>query len=119
MVRAAKGYKCIIVMPQVPPMYERYVVCRKFGAQVHLTSMIAGDDVDFSKNAENFIGYTRQLVDSNPNYWSPLQFDTALTSYVEWLWQDGEGRSSQNTTANDRQLDRHMSLSPRNTAAVD
>jgi cysteine synthase A len=37
MVAAAKGYKCLIVMPQVPPMYERYIIDRKFGSQVHLT----------------------------------------------------------------------------------
>ena len=38
MVAAAKGYKCIIIMPQVPPMTERYLACRHFGAQVVLTA---------------------------------------------------------------------------------
>ena len=33
MVAAARGYKCIIAMPQVPPMYERYIIDRKFGAE--------------------------------------------------------------------------------------
>ena len=32
-------YKCIICMPQVPSMYERYILCRKFGCEVHLTSV--------------------------------------------------------------------------------
>jgi cysteine synthase A len=39
MVAAAKGYQCLIVMPQVPAMYERYLIDRKFGAQIHLTSV--------------------------------------------------------------------------------
>lgn len=34
MVCAAKGYDCILVMPQLPPFTERYVICRQFGAQV-------------------------------------------------------------------------------------
>lgn len=38
MVAAAKGYNCTIIMPQVPPMHERYVICRQFGAQVVLTA---------------------------------------------------------------------------------
>ena len=38
MVCAAKGYKCIIIMPQVPPMMERYLIIRQFGGEVHLTA---------------------------------------------------------------------------------
>lgn len=34
MVCAAKGYKCIIIMPQLPPFQERYTICRQFGAEV-------------------------------------------------------------------------------------
>ena len=44
-VAAAKGYKCIIVMPQVPSMYERYILVRKFGCEVHLTSVMQDDFV--------------------------------------------------------------------------
>ena len=40
MICAAKGYKCIIVMPQLPPFEERYIVCRMFGADVHLTAPV-------------------------------------------------------------------------------
>ena len=38
MVSAAKGYKCVIIMPQVPPMAERYMIARQFGAEVILTA---------------------------------------------------------------------------------
>ena len=30
----AKGYKCIVIMPKVRPMLERYLICRQFGAEV-------------------------------------------------------------------------------------
>jgi len=98
MVCAAKGYKCIIVMPQVPAMYERYMTCRKLGAEVHLTSVIAGEGVDFAKNAKNFLGYAKQLANDNENYWSPTQFesDDNPLAHVEttgpeiWDQTDGE-----------------------------
>ena len=38
MVCAAKGHGCVIIMPQVPSMMERYMICRQFGADVHLTA---------------------------------------------------------------------------------
>lgn len=38
MVCAAKGYKCIIIMPQVPAMQERVMIIRQFGGDVHLTA---------------------------------------------------------------------------------
>jgi len=73
MVAAAKGYKCIIVMPQVPSMYERYILVRKFGCEVHLTSVMQDD---FPKTISNLIGYSQELVANNENYWSPNQFET-------------------------------------------
>jgi len=42
LIAAAKGYKIIIVMPAVPPMYERYLICRAFGAEVHLCNASHG-----------------------------------------------------------------------------
>ena len=42
MVCAAKGYKCIIAMPQLPSFEERYISCRMFGADVHLTAPAKG-----------------------------------------------------------------------------
>jgi len=73
MVAAAKGYKCIIVMPQVPSMYERYILVRKFGCEVHLTSVL---QTDFPKTIANLIGYSTDLVKNNENYWTPSQFDS-------------------------------------------
>ena len=64
MVAAAKGYKCIIVMPQVPSMYERYILVRKFGCDVHLTSVMQDN---FPKTIENLIGYSTELVKKNPD----------------------------------------------------
>lgn len=60
MVAAAKGYRCIIVMPQVPPMYERYLICRQFGAEVHLLSP--------TKGAVAWINYTKELG-SKADHW--------------------------------------------------
>lgn len=67
MVCAAKGYKCIIVMPQVPPMLERYMVCRQFGADVHLTAAALG--------AKGLVQHYDALVASDPStYFGTNQF---------------------------------------------
>jgi cysteine synthase A len=71
MIAAAKGYKCIIAMPQVPPMYERYITCKKFGAEVHLTTVMKDD---MNKTVDYLLNYVGELVEKNPNYWSPDQF---------------------------------------------
>mmetsp|Transcript_15729 Transcript_15729/g.26531 ORF Transcript_15729/g.26531 Transcript_15729/m.26531 type:complete len:361 (+) Transcript_15729:161-1243(+) len=67
MAAAAKGYKCVIVMPQLPPMYERYIICRKFGAEVHLT---AG-----AKGVPGMLVYLKDMLEKHPNMWCPSQFD--------------------------------------------
>jgi cysteine synthase A len=77
MVAAAKGYKCILIMPQLPAMLERYIICRKFGADVHLTAAAVGGTA-----AENMLGYLEELLAANPHYWCPYQFksdDNPLT----------------------------------------
>jgi len=72
MVAAARGYKCIIVMPQVPSMYERYIVDRKFGAEVHLTSV---NQNDMEKTFDNLVAHAVDLVAANPDtHWMPSQF---------------------------------------------
>lgn len=94
MVAAAKGYKCIIVMPQVPSMYERYILVRKFGCDVHLTSVMQDN---FPKTIENLIGYSTELVKKNPDYWTPSQFDSEdnplahLTGTGPEIWEQTDG----------------------------
>ena len=62
MVAAAKGYKCIVIMPHVRPMLERYLICRQFGAHVHLFNVAHGIPAA--------IKYVKELVESNPDkYW--------------------------------------------------
>jgi cysteine synthase A len=72
MVAAARGYKCIIAMPQVPAMYERYVIDRKFGAEVHLLSV---NKDDMEKSFDNMLNYAKDLVAANTEtHWMPSQF---------------------------------------------
>lgn len=60
MVAAAKGYKCIIIMPQVPAMFERYLSCRMFGADVHLLNPTVG--------AAGWFPYIAEVC-KKPNHW--------------------------------------------------
>eukprot|EP00931_Biecheleriopsis_adriatica_P120257 TRINITY_DN95375_c0_g1_i1.p1 TRINITY_DN95375_c0_g1~~TRINITY_DN95375_c0_g1_i1.p1 ORF type:complete len:379 (-),score=73.90 TRINITY_DN95375_c0_g1_i1:90-1226(-) len=71
MIAAAKGYKLIVVMPQSPAMYDRYIVLKKHGAEVHLTTVL-GDNMQ--KTAEHLLGYVDEMCQKNPNYWQPNQF---------------------------------------------
>ena len=69
MACACKGYDCIIIMPQLPvsPMIERFIACRKFGAQVHLTAPAAG--------VPGMRAYMEQLLCEHQDYWCPRQFE--------------------------------------------
>jgi len=95
MVAAAKGYDCIICMPQVPSMYERYILARKFGAEVHLTSV---DMEAFDHTITNLLGYAADLVNANESYWAPNQFeshDNPLAHYENTgpeIWEQTDGQ---------------------------
>ena len=54
-------------------MYERYILCRKFGCEVHLTSVMQDN---FSKTIENMLQHAAKLVEENADYWSPVQFSS-------------------------------------------
>jgi cysteine synthase A len=66
MVCAAKGYRCIIVMPQLPTFLERYIICRQFGAEVHLTAP--------GKGFAGIMEHYKQLLAENPSYFGSDQF---------------------------------------------
>ena len=71
---AAKGYGCVIVMPQVPPMMERYMIVRQFGAEVLLTAPAKGingclkayNDL-VSSDPSKYFGANQFKNEDNPN----------------------------------------------------
>ena len=64
MACAAKGYKCIIIMPQVPPMFERYIIARQFGAEVMLTAP--------AKGFSGLLNAFKTLTESDPAKYFPV-----------------------------------------------
>eukprot|EP00667_Euglena_gracilis_P015454 EG_transcript_16074 len=90
MVCAAKGYECIIVMPQLPPFRERYIICRKFGAHVHLTA--------YARGVVGMKEYTEDLLAKNPDYWCPRQFENPANPKVHYettgpeIWEQTDGK---------------------------
>ena len=67
MVCAARGYRCIIVMPDSMSL-ERTVILKRFGAEVVLTP--ARDDM------EGAVRKVNELAAKNPHAFLPLQFES-------------------------------------------
>eukprot|EP00316_Scyphosphaera_apsteinii_P020898 CAMPEP_0119314096 /NCGR_PEP_ID=MMETSP1333-20130426/31628_1 /TAXON_ID=418940 /ORGANISM="Scyphosphaera apsteinii, Strain RCC1455" /LENGTH=356 /DNA_ID=CAMNT_0007319141 /DNA_START=147 /DNA_END=1217 /DNA_ORIENTATION=+ len=91
MVCAAKGYKCIIIMPQVPAMLERVMIIRQFGGHVHLTA--AG------KGIKGVLEQYEKLIASAPdNYFGTAQFtnldnpDAHIKTTGPEIWEATKGR---------------------------
>ena len=91
MVCAAKGYKCIIIMPQVPAMLERVMIIRQFGGEVHLTAAglgIRGVMKDYEKvlasNPSKYFGTDQFLNLANP--------DAHVKTTGPEIWKDTKGR---------------------------
>merc|ERR1719350_878075 len=90
MICAQKGYKCLIVMPQLPPLAERFLNCRKLGAEVHLTT--PHDAVP------SMIRYSKELVAKNENYWFADQFNNEANVDVHYattgpeIWHQLDGK---------------------------
>jgi len=88
MICAAKGYKCIIAMPQMPSFEERYIICRMFGADVHLTAP--------AKGMPGLRDYTEDLVAKNKDYFLVNQFhnennpDIHYTTTGPEIWQQSK-----------------------------
>ena len=74
MVCAAKGYSCILVMPQLEVMKERYMICRSFGAEVHLTAPALG-----VVGMQEHVG---QLLRENADFWCPQQFNNQMNPFM-------------------------------------
>jgi len=90
MVCASKGYKCIIVMPQLPAMKERYAICRKFGAEVRLTCGVKG--------VPGMKIYVEDLLAKEPEkYWCPQQFSNQDNPTIHYtttgpeIWEQTKG----------------------------
>merc|ERR1719440_1529426 len=90
MACAAKGYKCSIMMPQVPAMFEHYIVARQFGAEVMLVAP--------AKGFAGLIGAFSELVASDPDkYFGANQFyneanpETHYTSTGPEIWAQTGG----------------------------
>ncbi|MES3023727.1 MAG: cysteine synthase A [Pseudomonadota bacterium] len=90
MVCAARGYRCMLVMPETMSV-ERRTLLRAYGAELVLTPGSEGM-LGAIKKAE-------ELVASNPAYFMPQQFNNPANPEVhrnttaEEIWRDTEGKA--------------------------
>lgn len=90
MVCAAKGYRCIITMPDSVSK-ERRAVLRGYGAELVLTPGAEGISGSIRKAGE--------IVASGPNYFMPQQFqnranpDVHKRTTAEEIWADTDGQA--------------------------
>jgi cysteine synthase A len=88
-VCAAKGYKCVLVMPESMSL-ERRKMLLLLGARLELTPP--------EKGMAGAVARARQIVDATPGAVMPQQFDNAANplihrvSTAEEIWNDTEGR---------------------------
>ncbi len=89
MVCAARGYHCILTMPETMSS-ERRILLRAYGAELVLTP-----------GSEGMLGAIRraeELVKANPHYFMPQQFDNQANPEVhrrttaEEIWRDTDGQ---------------------------
>src|SRR5215472_11861272 len=88
-VAAARGYQCILVMPETVSV-ERRMVLRRLGAQVVLTPA--------AERMNGAIARARQMVAETPNAWMPQQFENPANPAIhrettaEEIWRDTDGQ---------------------------
>src|SRR5260370_688069 len=88
-VAAARGYQCILVMPDTMSV-ERRIVLARYGAKLELTPGAQG--------MKGAIARAEELVASTPNAWMPQQFKNPANPKVhrettaEEIWKDTEGQ---------------------------
>jgi cysteine synthase A len=89
MVSAAKGYKCVLVMPETMSD-ERKALLKALGAELILTSGSLG--------MKGAVEQAEKLATENSNYFMPLQFANPANPEIhsvttaEEIWSDTDGR---------------------------
>jgi cysteine synthase A len=87
-VAAARGYRCILVMPESVSV-ERRMVLKRLGAQVVLTPA--------AERMPGAIARAEQLVAETPGAWMPQQFENPANPKIhrettaEEIWRDTDG----------------------------
>jgi len=89
MVSAARGYKCVLVMPETMSR-ERRMLLRAYGAELILTPG--------SEGMSGAIRRAEELAASDPRYFIPQQFDNPANpamhrkTTAEEIWRDTDGQ---------------------------
>jgi len=87
-VAAARGYRCILTMPETMSM-ERRMVLRRYGAEIVLTPGMQG--------MRGAIDKATELVEQIPGAWMPMQFDNPANVAIHRqttareIWDDTDG----------------------------
>lgn len=88
-VAAARGYKCILIMPESVSQ-ERRMVLKRLGAQVVLTPAAGRMPAAIEK--------AKELLDATPGSWMPQQFENPANPAIhrrttsEEIWRDTDGQ---------------------------
>jgi cysteine synthase len=86
---AARGYRCVIIMPEKVSL-ERVLMMKILGAELILTPADEGMDGAIAK--------AQALVDSDPRYFMPNQFENPINPEVHRrttameIWRDTDGK---------------------------